>query len=77
MTLEPGLGPTGNPTKAAPLSILGTVALQLAILLAGLAAAAAIWGHRSGSPELIRLSRRAVYATAALTTLGPVKVPVG
>jgi len=37
--------------------------------MAGLAAAAGIWGQRTGSQDLLRLSRRSVYATAALVTL--------
>lgn len=54
------------------MSTLGNVALQLALLMAGLAAAAGIWGQRTGSRDLVRLSRRSIYATAALVTLAVV-----
>lgn len=54
------------------MSTLGNVALQLAMLMAGLAAAAGIWGQRIGSEDLKRLSRRSVYAASALVTLAVV-----
>jgi cytochrome c-type biogenesis protein CcmF len=42
------------------------------MLMAGLAAATGIWGQRTGSQDLIRLSRRSVYASTALITLAVV-----
>ncbi len=40
--------------------------------MAGLAVATGIWGQRTGSAELVRLSRRSIYTTAALMTLAVV-----
>ena len=42
------------------------------MLLAGLAVATALWGQRTDSRDLIRLSRRSIYATAAALTLAVV-----
>ncbi|MDY0000062.1 MAG: cytochrome c-type biogenesis CcmF C-terminal domain-containing protein [Polyangia bacterium] len=51
------------------MSTLGTTALELALLFTGIAAFTGLWGHGSGSCALTTMSRRAIYASAALVTL--------
>ncbi|MEX2445834.1 MAG: cytochrome c-type biogenesis CcmF C-terminal domain-containing protein [Dehalococcoidia bacterium] len=48
---------------------LGASALLVALAASMVAVAAATAGHRRGRPALVAAARRAIYATAALTTL--------
>lgn len=54
------------------MSFVGSVALDLALVLAGVAVLFALAGRALGQPSLITVARRAVYATAALVTVAVV-----